>query len=240
MLSLGHGQLPAYPFPGLVSASHLTGFWDRLLTGEAIFQDLSGHYFSSTSHCLCITAQLDELYSQLHSFTGCYTNCEWLGRVEMQPRPSLPNMWVLRGLETQHPATGTTTSRVNSFPPPTLLASGGREGLTKQVATLMAPLIGRDESVGFHFRIVHWAGARKQRQGEMHRYHPPCFTLHSLLSLRTPSCATQGQQCWWQEGSVPCGISMGTAKEHLQAPFVSACCSSRVAPPELSVQNSVI
>lgn len=38
---------------------------------------------------------------------------------------------VLREQETRHPDTGTPTSRVNSFPPHTLLARGGREGLAK-------------------------------------------------------------------------------------------------------------
>lgn len=151
---------------------------------------LSTHDFPSTSHCLPITAQLDERCSKLRHFRGWCTNCKWLGCTEGQPHPSLLNTWALRGLETRHPATGTTTSRVNSLPPHTPLTSGGREGLAKRVATLMAPGIGRDDAVGFHSRMLHRAGACEQRQGEMCRNYAPHFTLHSLLlSVGTPSCA---------------------------------------------------
>lgn len=157
-LSLRHGQLPAHPFPGLVSASHLASFCHHLITAEVIFQDWVATIFpllltvSPSQHNWMSIAPLHAL-----SEADAPTANGWdtlKGATSLFPK---------RGrLETRHPATGATTSRVNTLPPRTLLANGGREGLAKQAATLTAPVKGRDDTVGFHPRMLHRESARKK------------------------------------------------------------------------------
>lgn len=111
-------QMPAYPPPCLLSASHLTGFWNCLVIAEPVFQDWVATIFL----LLLPTSPSQHNWMRATPSAWC-ADCKWLGCSERQPHSSLLQMWAARGLEALH--------LVNSIPLHTPLANGGWKWLAK-------------------------------------------------------------------------------------------------------------